>query len=98
MRELLHAKFLKETETEETIVFFVTFLSLVEFQLGGGGGGGDRAPWATPPATPMYVTENLSLDYFRQMGMYYTYLRTVPGSLGKKPAVWFEVLEILPGA
>ena len=31
---------LKETETEETIVFFVTFLSLVAFQLGGGG----RAP------------------------------------------------------
>ena len=29
---------LKETETEETIVFFVTFLSLVAFQLGGGAG------------------------------------------------------------
>ena len=27
----------KKTETEETIVFFVTFLSLVAFQLGGGG-------------------------------------------------------------
>ena len=27
---------LKETETEETIVFLVTFLSLVAFQLGGG--------------------------------------------------------------
>ena len=26
----------KETETEETIVFFVTFLSIVAFQLGGG--------------------------------------------------------------
>ena len=26
-------------ETEETIVFFVTFLSLVAFQLGGGGAG-----------------------------------------------------------
>ena len=37
---------LKETETEETLVFFVTFLSLVEFQLGG------RAPLA-PLATPM---------------------------------------------
>ena len=41
MRVLLHAKLLKETETEETIEFFVTFLSLVAFQLGGGGG---RAP------------------------------------------------------
>ena len=29
---------LKETETEETIVFFVTFLSLVAFQLRGGPG------------------------------------------------------------
>ena len=27
---------LKETQTEETIVFFVTFLSLGAFQLGGG--------------------------------------------------------------
>ena len=30
---------LKETEAEETKGFFVTFLSLVTFQLGGGGGG-----------------------------------------------------------
>ena len=28
---------LKETETEDTVVFFVTFLSLVAFQLGGPG-------------------------------------------------------------
>ena len=28
---------LKETETEETTAFFVTFLSLLAFQLGGGG-------------------------------------------------------------
>ena len=34
----------KETETEETIVFFVTLLSLVAFQLGGG----VRASWAPP--------------------------------------------------
>ena len=32
---LLYATMLKETETEETIVFFETFLSLVAFQLGG---------------------------------------------------------------
>ena len=36
MRVLLYAKLLKETETEETIVFLVTVLSLVAFQLGGG--------------------------------------------------------------
>ena len=35
MRVLLYANLLKETETEETILFFVTFLSLVEFRLGG---------------------------------------------------------------
>ena len=33
-----------ETENEETIGFFVTLLSLVAFQLGGG-----RAPWAPFP-------------------------------------------------
>ena len=39
-------KILKETETEEKIVFFVTFLSLIGFQLEG--------PWSpAPPATPM---------------------------------------------
>ena len=36
---------LKEIETEETIVFFVAFLSLVAFQLGGGG----------PPGPPGYA-------------------------------------------
>ena len=46
--------------------------------------------------TDVYVTENLSLDNFRQVSM--PYLRTVPGSLDKKPAVWFEVSEIRPGA
>ena len=48
--------------------------------------------------TGVYVTENFSLDNFRQVGMHYTHLRTVPGSLGKKPTVWFEVPEIRPGA
>ena len=37
---------LKEIETEETIVFFVTFLSLVAFQLEGGGGGGGPPRYA----------------------------------------------------
>ena len=41
-RVLLHLKMLKETETEETIGFNVTFLSLVAFPLGG------QAPWALP--------------------------------------------------
>ena len=35
---------IKEAETEETIVFFVTFLSLVAFQLGGGGVGPHGPP------------------------------------------------------
>ena len=32
---MLYVKMLKETKTEETTVIFVTFLSLVAFQLGG---------------------------------------------------------------
>ena len=36
---------LKETKTEETIVFFVTFLSLVAFQLGGGPSALLPPPW-----------------------------------------------------
>ena len=42
---------LKETETKEAAVFFVTFLPLVAFQLGGG-----RGPLGPPPplATPMF--------------------------------------------
>ena len=43
----------------------------------------------------VYVIDNLSLDNFRQEDMH---LRSVPGLLGEKPSVWFEVLEILPGA
>ena len=43
---------LKEIETEETIVFFVTFLSLVAFQLVGGAG-----PLGPPLATPMSSTK-----------------------------------------
>ena len=46
-RVLLYAKMIKnKTETEETIVFFVTFLFLVAFQLRGLG------PWL-PLATPV---------------------------------------------
>ena len=40
---------LKETETEVTIVFFVTFLSLVAFHMGGSG------PLGPPLATPMVL-------------------------------------------
>ena len=39
---------LKETEAEETIGFFVTFLSLMAFRLGV-----VRTPWAAPLATLM---------------------------------------------
>ena len=51
MRVLLYAKMLKETKTKETIVFFVTFLSLVAFQLGGPGPPGP--PLATPKLMPL---------------------------------------------
>ena len=33
-----------QKKIEETVVFFVTFLSLVAFQFGG------MAPWASPPS------------------------------------------------
>ena len=53
MRVLLYAKMLKEAKTEETIVFFVTFLSLVAFQLGGA-----RVPsLATPMVDRMPTAE-----------------------------------------
>ena len=39
---------LKNIETDETISFFVTFLSLVAFQLEGA-----RAPYPLPLAAPM---------------------------------------------
>ena len=45
---------LKETETEETIGFFVTFLSVVEFQLWVEG-----LPHISPLSTPMIVTSML---------------------------------------
>ena len=45
------AKMLEETETEETKDFFVTFLSLVVFQFGGGG------PTGSSLATPMAIDQ-----------------------------------------
>ena len=53
MRVLLYAKLLKETKTEKTVVFFVTFLSLVAFQLGGG----------ASLATPMLFTKQKLVFY-----------------------------------
>ena len=49
---------LKETETEETIGLFVTFLSLVAFQLGGGRVGG-------PPGYAYANDSSLSFSLFR---------------------------------
>ena len=48
--------------------------------------------------TGVLVIENLSLDNFRQVDLHYTHLRSVPGSLGRKPAVWFGESEIFLGA
>ena len=47
---------LKETETEETIVFFVTFLSLVAFQLGEGPGPLIPLPLTTPMLFSIHST------------------------------------------
>ena len=43
---------LKETETDETIVFFVTFLPLVAFHLG------DPGPPAPPPPGYAYAIDH----------------------------------------
>ena len=51
-RLLLYAKMLKETKTKETTCFFVTFLSLVAFQLRGGPGPLTSLP--LPMAKPMH--------------------------------------------
>ena len=53
----MYAKILKETETKETVVFFVTFLSLVAFKLGGAG------PLGPALATPMLVSFIEILDF-----------------------------------
>ena len=45
MRVLLQAKMQKETETEETIVFFCDIFIIGSNSIGGGGG---RAPWPPP--------------------------------------------------
>ena len=47
---------LKETDTEETIRFFVTFLSLVAFQLGVGG-----------PGPPAYAYEPKCCPQYKDM-------------------------------
>ena len=66
MRVLLYAKLLKETETEEIIVFFVIFLSLVAFQLEGGG---PPVPLLATPMIPgptLHCREPLALWGFSQ--------------------------------
>ena len=51
---------LRETETEETIGFFVTFLSLVELQLGDGAGHVDSL--ATPKSEGELLLKNSTID------------------------------------
>ena len=53
---------LKETETEETIVFFVTFLSLAAIQLGEGGGGTPALSLSTPMCSLDIVNIAKNLD------------------------------------
>ena len=61
-RVLLYTRTLKQTETEETINFFVTFLSLVAFQLSWGGA--PLPPGYAYVTSSRYFTElkDLSLD------------------------------------
>ena len=56
---------LKETKTEKTIVFLVTFLSFVAFQLGGG-------PPGLPMASPM-LNVGYCILFVRFLGRVYIY-------------------------
>ena len=66
-------------ETEKTIVFFVTFLALVAFELR------DRAPWAPPGYT--YVLANSGV--FPEIDGHQNYSLGTP-NFGKR--VWVKVI------
>ena len=86
MRVLLYAKMLKETKTEETIVFFVKFLSLVAFQVGGGPG---------PPGPPSgYAYECWHCDWGSPSPPGYAYDNTKPVTLKRcKNQCFLNVFE-----
>ena len=54
---------------KETIVFFVAFLLLVEFRLGGGGG--------SPPSGYAYVTHSLNLQNLSRWAIFVIFRKTV---------------------
>ena len=61
---------LKETETEETVVFFVTCLSLVAFQLGGGDG-----PFLAKPML-LCIAASITIVRYNYIGSHNSYLLT----------------------
>ena len=75
---------LKETETEETKDFFVTFLTLAEFKLGE-----PRAPWA--PYGFAYAPANK----FPRIDLYGTVLGGKPKSLPSGPFAQRQTKKIL---
>ena len=56
---------LKETETEKTIVFFMTFFIIGSIPIGGA-----RAPWASPLAAPMPPEKVLPQSRQNQLYVY----------------------------
>ena len=58
---------LKETETKETVSFFVTFLSLVVFQLW------EPGPLASPPWLRLLMKSAYVLLYTQDMSFLYYY-------------------------
>ena len=72
----------KKTESEETVVFFMTFLSLVAFQLGGRG----PSPLGPPLATPMKIQFTIGLH--RQFTHYIAQSRKIHG---RYPKIIYQV-------
>ena len=59
---LLYAKMLKETKTKETIDVFVTFLSLMSFQLRRRGQGPLATPMTVPISASLYPCKRVSFE------------------------------------
>ena len=74
---MLYSKMLKETETEETIGFFVT-IALVAFQLGGGA---SPPPWQRLwPLDKMFYDDYLCLVASNKHQIQWTRIQKITGT------------------
>ena len=70
---------MKETDTKETIGFFITFLSLVAFELGGGGGSGPHLGYTYETQRYLYfmLTKHHILSYLLIFPFYRLFFQLV---------------------